>query len=164
MAWGCGGSRCEAMEAWWRRCEARDGGTVARGTGLRWHKERAARSGPLFLYGSGSGLLLLLPGWIRWRAAKSGGGWLDPWQGRPRRWIEDRRASQQWIQRRGGGSGKQRWRRPMDGLGGPMDGLAGLIHVFFLFYLIYRGGQQTASENVTLTVTFDPRRLEKPPR
>jgi hypothetical protein len=53
----------------------------------------------------------------------------------------------------------------VDGLGGPVDGLAGLIHgfLFLFFYLIYRGGQQTASKNVTLTVTFDPRWLPKPP-
>jgi hypothetical protein len=35
---------------------------------------------------------------------------------------------------------------------------------FFVFYLISRGGQQTASENRSFTVTFDPRRLQKPHR
>jgi len=41
-----------------------------------------------------------------------------------------------------------------------MDGLGGLAPV----YLINRGGQQNASENTIFTVTFDPRRLLKPPR
>jgi hypothetical protein len=39
-----------------------------------------------------------------------------------------------------------------DGLGGPMDGLAGLIHCFFFFLFfdfINQGGHQTASEKVS---------------
>jgi hypothetical protein len=52
----------------------------------------------------------------------------------------------------------------VDGLGGPVVGLAGLSMDFFIFYLINRGGQQTASINRSFTVTFDPRRLQKPPR
>ena len=36
--------------------------------------------------------------------------------------------------------------------------------VFFVFYPVYRGGQRTASEKVTLAVTFDSRRLQKPSR
>jgi len=68
-------------------------------------------------------------------------------------------AARAWIQR-------QWWGR-VDGFAGPMDGLSGLIHGVFLFFcyfcLIYRGGQQTASEKAILTVTFYPRRLQKPP-
>jgi len=38
------------------------------------------------------------------------------------------------------------------------------IFPFFVFYLINLGGQQNASKNRSFTVTFDPRRLQKPPR
>jgi len=38
------------------------------------------------------------------------------------------------------------------------------IFFLFCFYLISRGGQQTASENRSFTVIFDPRRLQKPHR
>jgi hypothetical protein len=38
---------------------------------------------------------------------------------------------------------------------------SGLFFFFFL-NLINRGGQQTVSEKVRLTVTFDLRRLQKP--
>ena len=41
----------------------------------------------------------------------------------------------------------------MDGLGGPVDGLAGFIHrfsFFVLFYSINRGGQATASVKATI--------------
>jgi len=35
---------------------------------------------------------------------------------------------------------------------------------FFVFYSIYRGGHQTASKKVSLTVTFHPRRFSCLPR
>ena len=58
---------------------------------------------------------------------------------------------------------ERRWRRRLtvDGLGGPVHGF--FFH-FFIFCLINHGGQQSASKNRSFTVTFDPRRLQKPPR
>ena len=105
------------------------------GSGARRWRHGGAGHGVVVAQGASSEIRSPLPlrQWIRsapsspWLDPMEGGqirwGWLDPWRGRPRRWIEDRRASQQRIQRRGGGSGKQRWWCPM-------DGLAGLIHVF----------------------------------
>jgi len=55
--------------------------------------------------------------------------------------------------------GSNGWtRRVCDGLGG--------LFLFFLkfFYLIYRGGQPTTSENTIFTMTLVPRRLVCPPR
>jgi hypothetical protein len=50
----------------------------------------------------------------------------------------------------------------MDRLGGPMDGLAGLVHglsyIFFVFYLIDRDGWPTISIKVRLTMAFGRRR------
>ena len=113
-----------------------DGGTVAQATGSWWHKEQAARSGPLFLSGSGSGLLLLLPGWIRWRAAKScGGGWIHggaaPGDG-----------SRTGVLPSNGSNGGEEDPASNDG-GAPWMGSLGLS---MFFYLIYRGGQQTVSD------------------
>jgi hypothetical protein len=45
------------------------------------------------------------------------------------------------------------------GLGGPVDGLDGLIHVFFIFFDLLRQATGTASKKVTFTVTVAPRRL-----
>jgi len=49
------------------------------------------------------------------------------------------------------------------GLVGPWMGLSGLSMDFYLFLFDLPRWQQTAMEKVTLTVTFDPRRLQKPP-
>jgi hypothetical protein len=53
----------------------------------------------------------------------------------------------------------------VDGLGGSMDDLAGLIHVFLnLFIGFTEADIWTASEKVWFTVTFRPRRMECPPQ
>ena len=69
-----------------------------------------------------------------------------------------------WIQAPvNGGIDNRAWM----GSASPWMGSLGLsmgFFLFFVFYPVYRGGQRTASEKVTLTVTFDPRRLQKPPR
>jgi len=50
------------------------------------------------------------------------------------------------------------WRASSMGSAGSIDGIAGF---FLFFYVINRGGHQTASKKISLTVTFDPRRLAK---
>jgi len=63
----------------------------------------------------------------------------------------------------GGGSGQHGGAGATRSGGGCVMGSVGFLF-FIYFYLIYRGGQKTASVNVSLTVTVCPRRLACPPR
>jgi len=59
---------------------------------------------------------------------------------------------------------RRRW--VVDGLSGPMDGFAGLVHgfCFFLFFISINSGEQvTTLEKVLFTMTFSSRRLVCPP-
>lgn len=53
------------------------------------------------------------------------------------------------------------WRASSMGSAGSIDGLT---RFFLFFYVINRGGHQKTSKKVSLTVTFDPRRLAKTSR
>jgi hypothetical protein len=63
---------------------------------------------------------------------------------------------------------RQRRQQPVDGLGGPVGGLAGLIHgVLFVFCFFIRFTEadiQPPRKNTPFTVTFVPRLLQCPPR
>jgi hypothetical protein len=100
--------------------------------------------------------------------AGSGGGRPDPghWRPDPTAGNRIQRASLTRISNEDACTGEQlQQQRHVDGLGGPVDGLAGLIHGLFLFFpSVYRGGHSTASEKVPLTMTFRPRRMLYPPR